>query len=190
MADKRPSSQSKRSRSKPKITGRYQPTLLSILCLIKPALHKDERGVFRRSYCEDEFAKQGINFTVKQGNISENYKKHTLRGFHYQIGKHAEAKTISCLNGKAYDIICDLRPNSQTYLKWVSVIISSENRKSIHIPKGCSNAFLTLENEQPNDQNKNELSSNDNNIAVVAEIAGLERTTLYRKLKDLGIDKK
>ena len=34
------------------------------------------------------------------------------------------------------------------------------------------------------------LSSNDNNIAVVAEIAGLERTTLYRKLKDLGIDKK
>jgi len=34
------------------------------------------------------------------------------------------------------------------------------------------------------------LSLNDNNIAVVAEIAGLERTTLYRKLKDLGIDKK
>ena len=34
------------------------------------------------------------------------------------------------------------------------------------------------------------LSSNDNNIAIVAEIAGLERTTLYRKLKDLGIDKK
>ena len=34
------------------------------------------------------------------------------------------------------------------------------------------------------------LSANDNNIAVVAEIAGLERTTLYRKLKDLGIDKK
>jgi len=34
------------------------------------------------------------------------------------------------------------------------------------------------------------LSDNDNNIAVVAEIAGLERTTLYRKLKDLGIDKK
>ena len=34
------------------------------------------------------------------------------------------------------------------------------------------------------------LAANDNNIAVVAEIAGLERTTLYRKLKDLGIDKK
>lgn len=34
------------------------------------------------------------------------------------------------------------------------------------------------------------LKVNDNNIAIVAEIAGLERTTLYRKLKDLGIDKK
>ena len=85
------------------------------LCLIKPELHKDERGVFRRSYCEDEFAKQGINFTVKQGNISENYKKHTLRGFHYQISPSIESKVISCVTGSLYNVVIDLREDSKTY---------------------------------------------------------------------------
>ena len=63
------------------------------LYLIKHDLHDDERGIFRRSFCEDEFTKQGIDFKVKQGNISENYKKHTLRGFHYQISPFGEGIT-------------------------------------------------------------------------------------------------
>ena len=113
--------------------------------VISSTPYSDNRGVFRRNFCKIEFKNFFLNNSISQANISENIYKYTLRGFHYQIGKNAEAKTISCLNGKAYDIICDLRPNSQTYLKWVSVIISSENRKSIHIPKGCANAFLTLE---------------------------------------------
>jgi len=49
-----------------------------------PDLHQDERGIFSRRYWKDEFTQNGINFDGKQGNISENFKKHTLRGFHYQ----------------------------------------------------------------------------------------------------------
>ena len=54
------------------------------LRLIIPDLHEDNRGIFRRSFCESEFLSEVISFKVKQGNISQNFKKHTMRGFHYQ----------------------------------------------------------------------------------------------------------
>jgi len=114
--------------------------------LIKPEPFKDHRGVFRRHFCNEEFNKNKIENVVTQCNVSENFKKSTLRGFHYQTGKAAEAKTLSCLKGSIYDVVVDLRPKSKTYGKWVSVKLTSKNRMSVHIPKGCANAFLTLEN--------------------------------------------
>ena len=88
--------------------------------LIKPVLHEDERGVFRRSYCEDELSSIGIKFTVKQGNISENFKKHTLRGFHYQVKPFEEKKILACLQGFLYVVIVDLRSDSSKFLKYIS----------------------------------------------------------------------
>jgi dTDP-4-dehydrorhamnose 3,5-epimerase len=112
--------------------------------LIKPVLHKDERGVFRRSFCQDELSSIGIKFNVKQGNISENYKKHTLRGFHYQAYPSGESKIISCLTGSLFNVIIDLRKESATYLNWISTEISAVNKESIFMPIGCTNAFLTM----------------------------------------------
>ena len=112
--------------------------------LIKPTLHQDERGVFRRSFCEDEFASHGIKFNVKQGNISENFKKHTLRGFHYQISPSKESKIISCITGSIYNVVIDLREDSETYHEWFALEISSINKESIYVPEGCANAFLTM----------------------------------------------
>ena len=112
--------------------------------LIKPTLHQDERGVFRRSFCEDELSSIGIKFTVKQGNISENFKKHTLRGFHYQVHPSCESKIITCVTGSLFNAIIDLRKESETYLNWVSLEISAKNKESIYIPAGCTNAFLTM----------------------------------------------
>jgi len=111
---------------------------------IEPDPFADTRGVFRRSFCEKEFKKNGLTSNVSQSNISENYHKHTLRGFHYQVAPHAEAKTMMCLSGSAYDIIVDLRPSSSTYLKWESIELTQNNRLALHIPKGCANSFLTL----------------------------------------------
>ena len=70
-----------------------------------------------------------------QGNLSENLHYGTLRGLHYQIGPDAEAKTLSCMTGSLYDIILDLRPESPTFMQWVSVEISAEDRllSLIHI---------------------------------------------------------
>ena len=113
--------------------------------LVEPELVCDERGVFRRHFCNKEFADHGIETRIMQGNVSENPHLHTLRGFHYQLAPHAEGKTISCLTGGLYDIVVDLRPESNTYLKWVAVTFDSKDRKSLYVPPGCANAYLTME---------------------------------------------
>lgn len=105
----------------------------------------DERGTFRRHFCRDEFAKHGLDPNVAQGNISENPKRGTLRGFHFQHMPAKEGKTLSCAMGAVYDIIVDLRPNSPTFLKWDSLELSAKTRNSLYVPAGCGNAWLTLE---------------------------------------------
>ena len=62
------------------------------LRLILPELHEDDRGIFRRSFCKSELLSEGVDFEVKQGNISQNFKKHTMRGFHYQVAPSEESK--------------------------------------------------------------------------------------------------
>jgi len=114
------------------------------LFLIKPDLHQDDRGIFRRSYCESEFEENGIKFTPRQGNISENFKKHTLRGFHYQISPSDESKVITCVTGSLYNVVIDLRKDSKTRYQWVALEISSIKKESIYVPSGCANAFLTM----------------------------------------------
>ncbi len=76
----------------------------------------DNRGVFRRHFCQKEFQEIGLDIKIVQTNISENKKKHTLRGFHYQLPPHEEAKVLTCLKGAVSDVIVDLRPDSESYL--------------------------------------------------------------------------
>ena len=118
---------------------------LKVVFIIEPTPFSDERGVFRRHFCHKEFNENGIENMVKQANISENIFKHTLRGFHYQLAPYGEGKTLSCLKGSIYDIIVDLRKDSETYMQWISVELNESNKKSVHIAPGCANAFLTLE---------------------------------------------
>ena len=111
--------------------------------LIEPVVHSDERGAFRRHFCSEEFAAHGLAHETPQCNISENLQLGTLRGFHYQAGRSAEAKTLSCMTGALYDIVVDLRPESPAFMQWISVSISSEDRRSIHLPVGCANGWIT-----------------------------------------------
>ena len=120
-------------------------TQLSIedVWLIEPELIEDNRGVFRRSFCADEYKNNGLLPTVMQGNVSENPTLGTLRGFHFQTAPHQEAKTLTCLVGSIFDIVVDIRPSSKTFLKWLSVELSALNRNSLYLPPGCANAYLT-----------------------------------------------
>jgi len=106
---------------------------------------KDERGKFHRSFCVREFAENNIETRIAQTNVSANYEKHTLRGFHYQVKPHEECKTLFAMQGGIYNVVVDLRATSPMYLKWIAVELTVENGLSLHVPAGCANAYLTLE---------------------------------------------
>ena len=107
----------------------------------------DERGFFARTWCETEFAAHGLNSRLVQCNLSGNTCKGTLRGMHYQTDPHGEAKLIRCIKGRIFDVALDLRPESQTFLKWFGTELSTTNRRALYIPEGCAHGFLTLEDE-------------------------------------------
>lgn len=118
---------------------------LSGAYLIEFDEHIDERGAFLRQFCTKEFNQIGIDFNICQCNISKNNKKNTIRGMHYQKEPYSEAKIVSCIKGKLYDVFVDLREDSPTYLKWDSVELYENDNRMLYIPKMFAHGFQTLE---------------------------------------------
>jgi dTDP-4-dehydrorhamnose 3,5-epimerase len=109
--------------------------------------HHDERGFFARTFCRREFQAVGLNPDIAQCNLSFSRRKGTLRGMHWQVSPHQEAKLVSCLRGAIYDVIIDLREESPTYLQYFGVELSSSNHTSLYIPEGFAHGFQTLHDE-------------------------------------------
>jgi dTDP-4-dehydrorhamnose 3,5-epimerase len=107
----------------------------------------DDRGFFARGWCWREFSDRGLPNCVVQMNISSNRRKHTLRGFHYQVAPYQEDKLLRCVRGAVYDVLLDLRPDSPTFMRHTTVELSDANYRMLLVPKGCANAFLTLADE-------------------------------------------
>lgn len=120
---------------------------ISGVWLIKAEPFKDSRGIFFRHFCQQEFAKNGLQARILQTNVSKNDHKYTLRGMHYQLKPFQEHKIILCMSGAIYDIVVDLRPDSETFLKWISVELTSQEPLSLYIPAGCANGYLTLKDD-------------------------------------------
>lgn len=108
---------------------------------------EDERGFFARAFCQQEFEAHGLNPRVAQCSISFNRKKGTLRGMHYQVAPHQEAKVVRCTRGALYDVIIDLRPDSPTFKQWVAVELTPENHLMLYIPEGFAHGFQTLQDD-------------------------------------------
>lgn len=106
--------------------------------------YEDERGFFARAFCQEEFEEHDLNPVVAQTNISLSKHKGTLRGMHYQVAPHQEAKLVRCTAGALYDVIIDLRPDSSTYTEWVGVELTRENHRMLYVPEGFAHGFITL----------------------------------------------
>jgi dTDP-4-dehydrorhamnose 3,5-epimerase len=104
----------------------------------------DERGFFGRVFCRREFEAHGIDLQIQQANIGFSRARGTLRGLHYQVFPHGEAKLVRCTAGALFDVILDLRPDSSTFKKWVGVELTVENRTMLYVPEGCAHGYLTL----------------------------------------------
>ena len=112
--------------------------------LIEPEPIADERGLFARTFCAEEFARRGLDARVSQCNTSANRRAGTLRGMHYQAAPHGEAKLVRCTRGAIFDVAVDLRPSSSTYLRWAAAELTADNRQAFFIPAGCAHGFQTL----------------------------------------------
>jgi dTDP-4-dehydrorhamnose 3,5-epimerase len=123
----------------------FKETKLRGAYIIEATPIKDDRGFFSRAWCKREFEEHGLDSNIVQCNISYNLKKGTLRGMHYQKNPYSETKYIRCIKGSLYDVIIDLRENSNTYGQWIGVELTEENKKALYIPKGFAHGFQTLE---------------------------------------------
>jgi dTDP-4-dehydrorhamnose 3,5-epimerase len=112
--------------------------------LIAPEKIEDERGWFARSYCRSEFEKYGLNPELAQCSISFNKKAGTMRGMHFQVKPHEEAKLVRCTRGAIYDVIIDLRQDSETYGRWIAAELNEDNSLQLYIPEGLAHGFQTL----------------------------------------------
>jgi dTDP-4-dehydrorhamnose 3,5-epimerase len=104
----------------------------------------DERGLFARTWCREEFAAHGLDTRVAQTSVSLNRKRGTLRGMHFQAPPRSEVKLVRCLRGAIYDVIIDLRPTSPTFLRHLGVELAGETRRALYIPEGFAHGFQTL----------------------------------------------
>ena len=124
---------------------KFLPTVLPDTFIIEPELLEDARGFFARIWCQQEAAAHGLSPTWVQSNISFNRTCGTLRGMHYQTEPAAESKLLRCTRGALYDVVIDLRPASPTYMRWVAVELTADNRRMLYVPEGCAHGFQTLE---------------------------------------------
>lgn len=112
--------------------------------IIEPKVFGDHRGWFIETYSVKTFSEIGILNEFVQDNQSFTQKKGTLRGIHFQNNPMAQAKLVRVTNGAVLDVAVDLRKGSPTYLKWVAVELTAENKRMFFIPRGFGHGFLTL----------------------------------------------
>ncbi|MBE6901199.1 MAG: dTDP-4-dehydrorhamnose 3,5-epimerase [Ruminococcaceae bacterium] len=112
--------------------------------LIEPDVFRDDRGYYTESYSARTLAKFGIKDVFVQDNHFLSVKPRTIRGIHFQNVPYSQAKLLRCTKGKVLNAIVDLRKGSKTYMKWLSVELSEENKLQLYVPKGFGNACMSL----------------------------------------------
>lgn len=112
------------------------------LCLIKPAVHGDNRGFFMETYNQRDMESAGFHYNFVQHNQSMSTKG-VLRGLHFQ--KHfPQTKLVRVIKGEVFDAVVDLRADSKTYGKWHGELLTEENKNQFLIPRGFAHGFLVL----------------------------------------------
>ena len=118
-------------------------TSIEGLVIIQPNVFEDERGYFMESYKENFIKENFPDITF----IQENESKSTygvLRGLHFQKPPFEQTKLVRVIKGKVLDVAVDLRKNSSTYGKWLSIILTGQNKKQFFIPSGFAHGFVVL----------------------------------------------
>lgn len=119
-------------------------TSLPDVWIIEPQVFGDHRGYFMETYNQEAFRQLGIDTIFVQDNQSFTAKKDSLRGIHFQNAPYSQAKLVRVTRGAVLDVAVDLRKGSPTYLQWVAVELSEDNKRMLFLPRGFGHGFRTL----------------------------------------------
>lgn len=118
-------------------------TKLDGVKVIEPRVFGDERGFFMESWNQRDFDSQVSKINFVQDNHSRS-KKGVVRGLHFQLPPHAQAKLVRCVLGSIFDVAVDIRQTSPTFGQWVGYELSAENKRQLWIPEGFAHGFVAL----------------------------------------------
>ncbi len=123
---------------------KFTETKLKDCYIIDPKIITDERGYFMESFNEKTF-QEGIQQSVRFVQDNQSFSsKGVLRGLHYQVGEHAQAKLVRVIHGEVLDVAVDIRPDSLTFGQYIAVLLSAENQRQFFVPRGFAHGFLVL----------------------------------------------
>lgn len=120
-------------------------TALPDVIRILPSRFGDHRGFFSETYSQLAYANLGIEAVFVQDNHSLSAAVGTVRGLHFQVPPHAQAKLVRYGRGAIFDVAVDIRRGSPTYGRWAGFTLSAENGAQLYIPVGFAHGFATLE---------------------------------------------
>lgn len=115
--------------------------------IVEPRVFGDHRGYFFESFSQRDFEEHVGPVDFVQDNESFSAKRGVLRGLHFQKGEAAQAKLLRVVRGSVLDVAVDIRPGSPTFGKYVSLVLSGENKRQFFIPRGFAHGFLVLEDD-------------------------------------------
>ncbi len=118
-------------------------TALKGVKIIEPRVFGDARGYFFESFSQERFAREVFDTRFVQDNESRSCRG-VVRGLHFQLPPHAQAKLVRVAEGRVLDVAVDVRRGSPTFGRWVAVELSGENKRQLFIPRGFAHGFAVL----------------------------------------------
>lgn len=122
----------------------FKPTSIPGCYTYHSRLFKDQRGSFAKMYSQEIFKQMGLNVPIAEVFFS-NSNKNVVRGMHFQVPPHDQAKIVNCISGRILDVVLDLRKSSPAYGKAIGLELSGENETTVCIPRGCAHGFYSYE---------------------------------------------
>ncbi|MDD3498657.1 MAG: dTDP-4-dehydrorhamnose 3,5-epimerase [Candidatus Moranbacteria bacterium] len=151
--------------------------------IIEPQVFGDERGFFVEAYNKKRYTEAGIEEEFVQDNLSKSAKG-VLRGLHFQKGEWAQGKLVQVIQGKVLDVAVDIRKDSPTFGKWVSIELSGENKKQFWIAPGLAHGFISLEDDTIFGYKCTELYNPNSEVGIIWNDPDLN---IDWKLKENGV---
>lgn len=122
------------------------PTEIPDVKIVRPEIHRDDRGYFMETYHSTRYRESGIDACFVQDNESKS-SRGVFRGLHWQVGEFAQAKLVRVIRGAVWDVAVDIRKGSPTFGRHVACELTAENGLQFYVPRGFAHGFLVLEDD-------------------------------------------